>query len=94
MGTTLCAKRIAHSRFHPEIGNAKKILIIPSILVWIIGGWNLDIGIWILFVICFLVLGIFHIQGLNHDIGILFDFFKLFEGYNTRVFPHREPRRQ
>jgi hypothetical protein len=43
VGTTLCAKRIAYSRFHPEIGNAKKILIIPSILVWIIGAWNLDI---------------------------------------------------
>jgi hypothetical protein len=32
VGTTLWAKRIAYSRFHPENGNAKKILIIPSIL--------------------------------------------------------------
>ena len=44
---------------------------------------SLELGIWILFVICSLVLEIFYIQRLNYGLDLLFDFFKFYEGYNT-----------
>ena len=42
------------------------------------GFGSLELGIWILFVICYLVLEICSIQGLNYTEYIQYDFFKIF----------------
>ena len=44
---------------------------------------SLEFGIWILFDICYLMLGIFYIQRLNIYLAILFDFLNVFLGHNT-----------
>ena len=40
---------------------------------------SLEFGIWILFVICFLVLGILDIQRLNYILAIWFQFFNIWD---------------
>ena len=45
---------------------------------------SLELGIWILFDICYLMLGFFYIQRLNIYLAILFDFSNVFLGHSTR----------
>jgi hypothetical protein len=42
---------------------------------------SLELGIWILFVICYLVLEISYSQGLNYNLGIQFGSFNVFVGH-------------
>ncbi len=49
----------------------------------------LELGIWILFDICYLMLGIFYIRGLSYNLGILFDLLIEYVEHNTRV--HQGP---